>query len=64
MTPFSSTQAEYALRREIVRICHLMYEKGFISASDGNVSARLAPGRLLITPSGLQIFLGDSFRRL
>ena len=30
-----------------------MYDKGFISASDGNISARLNPGRLLITPSGL-----------
>ena len=30
-----------------------MYEKGFICASDGNISARLAPNRLLITPSGL-----------
>jgi L-fuculose-phosphate aldolase len=30
-----------------------MYEKGFICASDGNISARLGPGRFLITPSGL-----------
>lgn len=44
---------EYQLRQEIVRIGRLMYEKGFISASDGNISARLSPGRLLITPSGL-----------
>lgn len=40
-------------RQEIVRIGRLMYQKGFISASDGNISARLAPGRILITPSGL-----------
>jgi len=44
---------EHDLRREIVRIGRLIYEKGFISASDGNISARLAPDRLLITPSGL-----------
>ena len=44
---------EYELRREIVKVGRLMYEKGFICASDGNISARLAPGRLLITPSGL-----------
>jgi L-fuculose-phosphate aldolase len=30
-----------------------MYDKGFISASDGNISARLGPDRILITPSGL-----------
>ena len=44
---------EYALRQEIVKIGHLMYEKGFIVSSDGNISARLGPNRLLITPSGL-----------
>ena len=53
MVPLSTRQAEYQVRREVVRICHLLYQQGFISASDGNVSARLAPGRLLITPSGL-----------
>ena len=41
------------LRQEIARVGRLLYDKGFISASDGNISARLAPGRFLITPSGL-----------
>lgn len=45
--------SESQLRQEIIRIGRLMYEKGFISASDGNISARLSPGRILITPSGL-----------
>lgn len=44
---------ESQLRQVIVRIGRLMYEKGFISASDGNISARLGADRLLITPSGL-----------
>lgn len=44
---------ENRLRQEITQVCHLMYQKGFIAASDGNVSARLSPGKLLITPSGL-----------
>ncbi len=44
---------EQQLRQEIVRIGQLMYGKGFIAASDGNISARLGPDRLLITPSGL-----------
>ena len=42
-----------ALRKEIVRVGRLMYEKGFIAASDGNISARLDLRRILITPSGL-----------
>ena len=44
---------ERPLRLEIARVGRLMYEKGFISASDGNISARLGPDRILITPSGL-----------
>ncbi len=44
---------ERQLRSEIVKIGRLMYEKGFIVSSDGNVSARLDDGRILITPSGL-----------
>jgi L-fuculose-phosphate aldolase len=49
----SAASREEELRREIVRAGRLMYDKGFISASDGNVSARLEPGRILMTPSGL-----------
>lgn len=46
-------QDERAQRETFVKIGRLMYEKGFICASDGNISARLGPNRLLITPSGL-----------
>ncbi len=46
-------QNEHKLRQEIVQIGRMMYEKGFIAASDGNISARLDKRRLLITPSGL-----------
>lgn len=46
-------QREQPLREEIVRLGRLMYDKGFISASEGNLSARLGPDRFLITPSGL-----------
>jgi L-fuculose-phosphate aldolase len=44
---------EYQLRQQIVRVGRLLYDKGFISASDGNISARMEHGRILITPSGL-----------
>lgn len=44
---------ELALRQELVKIGRLMYEKGFILASDGNISVRLGNGRILLTPSGL-----------
>lgn len=44
---------EQHLRREIVRIGKLLYDKGLIVATDGNVSARLDANRILATPSGL-----------
>jgi len=53
LTTYAERQQEAALREEIVRVCRLMWEKGFVAASDGNVSVRLGDDRLLTTPSGL-----------
>ncbi len=44
---------EHQLREEIVAIGRRMWEKGFLAAADGNISVRMGPDRLLITPSGL-----------
>ena len=48
---------EHELRRDIVTICRRLSERGYIAATDGNVSVRVTdPGgapRVLITPSGL-----------
>lgn len=44
---------ESAVRREIVQVGQLMYEKDLIVGIDGNISARLDDARILITPSGL-----------
>jgi len=43
---------ELALRNEIVRVCHRLYERGLIAGGEGNVSARLEDGNILVTPSG------------
>lgn len=40
-------------RREIVGVCRRLYERGLIAGPDGNVSVRIAPDRVLVTPSGL-----------
>ena len=45
------SRADIALR--IVLISHRLYEKGFVTATDGNVSVRLPNGNVLITPSAL-----------
>jgi L-fuculose-phosphate aldolase len=44
---------EHELRREMVRVGRLMWERGYVAATDGNLSARLGTDRLLVTPSGL-----------
>lgn len=53
MTTYTDRQKEAALREEVVRVCRLMWEKGLVAASDGNVSVRLGDGHLLTTPSGV-----------
>jgi L-fuculose-phosphate aldolase len=37
--------------REIERFCHLIYEKQFVAAQDGNISARLPDGTIMCTPT-------------
>lgn len=44
---------ERALRQTIVAVGRRLYERGLIVAGDGNISARLPDGSVLITPAGL-----------
>ena len=37
--------------REIERFCHLIYEKQFVAAQDGNISVRLPDGTIMCTPT-------------
>ncbi|HVP69595.1 MAG TPA: class II aldolase/adducin family protein [Anaeromyxobacteraceae bacterium] len=43
---------EGRLRRDVVEACRRLHERGLIGAGEGNVSCRLGPDRLLVTPSG------------
>jgi L-fuculose-phosphate aldolase len=45
----SKSEREY--REDIVRVGHLVYEKGWVAANDGNISVRLGPDRILCTPT-------------
>ena len=47
----SKTEREH--REEMVRVCRLIYEKGWVAANDGNVSIRLDEERLLCTPTAI-----------
>ncbi len=42
---------EQTVRRDLIRVCHLMYERSYVVSSDGNVSVRLDDGRILATPT-------------
>ena len=53
MSFYSATPKENELRCEIVEVGKLLYARGLIVATDGNISARLDDGNILITPSGL-----------
>jgi L-fuculose-phosphate aldolase len=44
--------SEWQVRRDIVNIAKKIYDKDFVAATDGNISARLNGNRLLITASG------------
>lgn len=43
--------SERALRAAIVRVGHSLFERGYVQGSAGNISARLADGGFLITPT-------------
>ncbi len=43
---------EQSLRSDIIKVCKRLYDKEFVTAQDGNVSARLSENRFLMTPSG------------
>jgi len=53
MPTYQQRLTEQNLREEIVRIGQLLWQKNYLAAGDGNISARLAPDRLIATPSGL-----------
>ncbi|MFT3773059.1 MAG: class II aldolase/adducin family protein [Minicystis sp.] len=44
---------ERTARRDIVAVCRRIYERGWITATDGNVSVLLGPDRVLATPTGI-----------
>lgn len=49
---FYALNDERDLRRELTRISHLIYSKGYNSSIDGNLSGLLPDGNIIITPSG------------
>jgi len=44
---------DFRHRRDIVEVGRRIWQRGYVAASDGNISIRLSDGRILITPTGL-----------
>lgn len=44
---------EQELRQQIVEIGRRIYDRFFVAANDGNISARLPDGSILVTPTGV-----------
>ena len=51
-------QSLYAMRKEIIGICKRTYDRGYVAANDGNVSARISDDRVLATPTGMSLSSG------
>jgi L-fuculose-phosphate aldolase len=51
MIHMSKSEQEY--RDDIIRVCRLIYEKGWVAANDGNVSVRLNEDHILCTPTAI-----------
>ncbi len=49
----SSMASDRRLREEIVRYGAMLHQRGFVAATDGNLSARLDNRRILVTPTSM-----------
>ena len=54
----SKTEQEY--RNDLIRVCHRIYEKGWVAMNDGNVSIRLPDDRILCTPTAISKSMVES----
>jgi L-fuculose-phosphate aldolase len=46
-------KSERHYRQEIVRIGRMIHERGYVAATDGNLSVRLSDSRILVTPTAM-----------
>ncbi|HEV2114636.1 MAG TPA: class II aldolase/adducin family protein [Terriglobales bacterium] len=53
VNPPGPMKSEQQHRQEIVRIGRMIHERGYVAATDGNLSVRLSPGRILVTPTAM-----------
>lgn len=44
---------EQQARHQLIKIAHRLYDKGFVTATEGNISQRIGTNRFIFTPSGI-----------
>lgn len=47
------SRSEQQHREDLLRVCRLVYERGWVAMNDGNISIRLEDDRLLCTPTAM-----------
>jgi L-fuculose-phosphate aldolase len=50
---FRMGKSEQEYREDLIRVCRLIYDKGWVAMNDGNVSIRLDESRILCTPTAV-----------
>lgn len=48
-----ASNSVYMVRREICEMGRRIYQRGYVAANDGNISARIGPEQILCTPTGV-----------
>jgi L-fuculose-phosphate aldolase len=49
----AARSGDTATRKDIVAACRRLYDRGLIAGAEGNVSVRVRPGCILVTPAGV-----------
>lgn len=44
---------EHKIRQQICEVGQKLYDKGFVAANDGNISVRISPNEIIVTPTGV-----------
>jgi L-fuculose-phosphate aldolase len=49
----AKTLSDYEARQEIIEIGRRMYAKNYVAANDGNISCKVGPDTIWVTPTGV-----------
>lgn len=44
---------ENVVKKEFIKVCHLMHTKGFVAGTEGNMTYKINDSRIISTPSGM-----------